>query len=101
MQFLVTAYDGTDDKAIERRLAARDEHLKFTEEMKDKGNHLYAAAIMDENEKMIGSVLIVDFPSREDVNKWLEAEPYVKGNVWQNIDIKPCKVGPMFLNQNK
>lgn len=101
MQFLITAYDGTDDKAIERRLAARDEHLKFTEAMKDKGNHLYAAAIMDENEKMIGSVLIVDFPSREDVNNWLEAEPYVKGNVWQNIDIKPCKVGSMFLNPNK
>jgi len=101
MQFLVTAYDGTDNKAIERRLAARDEHLKFTEEMKVKGNHLYAAVIMDENEKMIGSVLIVDFPSKEDVDKWLKVEPYVKGNVWQSIDIKPCKVGPMFLNQNK
>jgi uncharacterized protein len=101
MQFLVTAYDGTDEKAIERRVAARDEHLRFTEKMMSEGRHLYAAAIMSEDEKMIGSVLIVDFPSKEDVHNWLKVEPYVTGQVWEKIDVQTCKVGPMFLNSNK
>jgi uncharacterized protein YciI len=96
MQFLVTACDGKDEKALERRLAAREEHLKLTEEMFKSGKTLYAAAILDDNDKMTGSVLIVDFPAREDLDKWLEIEPYVKGQVWEEIDIKPCKVGPMF-----
>lgn len=101
MQFLVTAYDGTDKDAMERRLAAREEHLKFTEKKAAEGNHLYAAAIMDEDDKMIGSVLIVDFPSREELDNWLKIEPYVMGRVWEKITVQPCKVGAMFLNSNR
>lgn len=101
MQFLVTAYDGNDEKALKRRLAAREEHLKLTNEMFRKGSTLYAAAILDDNEKMVGSVLIVDFPAREELDKWLAVEPYVRGNVWNSIDIKPCKVGTMFMELNK
>ena len=97
MQFLVTAYDGIDEGAIERRLASRDEHLALTEAMLKKGTHLYAAAIMDDTDKMIGSVLIVEFPSRVELDEWLKVEPYVLGNVWDKIEVKPCKVGPMFL----
>jgi uncharacterized protein len=101
MQFLVTAYDGNDEKAVERRLVARDEHLKFTESMFKEGKTLYAAALLDENEKMIGSVLFVDFPSRSELDEWLKVEPYVVGDVWRQIDVKQCKVPPMFLRSQK
>jgi uncharacterized protein YciI len=101
MQFLVTAYDGLDEGSTERRLAARGEHLALVESMFKEGRHLYAAAIMDDNNKMIGSVLIVDFPSRSELDEWLKVEPYVLGNVWDKIEVKPCKVGPMFLDLHK
>lgn len=101
MQFLVTGYDGKDEGALERRLAARDAHLKLVEEMVEKGKYLYATAILDENEKMIGSVLVVEFSSRAELDEWLKIEPYVSGNVWQEIDIKPCKVPPTFLGLHK
>jgi uncharacterized protein YciI len=97
MQFLVTGYDGTDDKAMERRLSVREAHMKLVDSMRKEGKHLYAAALLDENEKMIGSVLIVDFPTREDLDKWLKVEPYVVGDVWRQIEITPCKVPPMFM----
>lgn len=96
MQFLITAYDGKDEKASERRLAAREQHLKTVTRMKEEGRHLFAAAILDENEKMIGSVLIVDFPSKDELHEYLEKEPYVVEKVWEEIDVKPVKVGPMF-----
>jgi uncharacterized protein YciI len=101
MQFLVTGYDGKDEGAIERRLSVRDEHMKLVDSMRKEGKHLYAAALLDENDKMIGSVIIVDFPTREDLNKWLKVEPYVVGDVWQSIEVTPCKVPPMFMNLHK
>ena len=101
MQFLVTAYDGIDEGCIERRLAARNEHLSLVESMFKQGRHLYAAALTNDTDKMIGSVLIVDFPSRDALDEWLKVEPYVIGNVWDKIEVKPCKVGPMFLELHK
>lgn len=98
MQFLVTAYDGLDEGALERRMAAREKHIELVQIMRKEGKFLYAAAILNEEEKMIGSVLIVDFPSRNDLDDWLLVEPYVTGDVWQQMDIKPCKVPPMFLS---
>ncbi|WP_281274651.1 hypothetical protein [Lysinibacillus telephonicus] len=40
MQYIITAYDGTDDKAIDRRLMAREDHLKSVEKRVKEGQHL-------------------------------------------------------------
>ncbi|OLO26315.1 hypothetical protein BTR23_23415 [Alkalihalophilus pseudofirmus] len=101
MQFIITAYDGTDEKALDRRLAAREDHLRGVEERFPKGEHLYGAAILDDEGKMIGSVMVVDYPSREELDEWLKVEPYVVKNVWQKIDIQPCKVAPTFMELYK
>ncbi|MGG3889755.1 YciI family protein [Metabacillus fastidiosus] len=97
MQYIVTAYDGTDEKAIDRRLAAREEHLKSVERRFKEGQHLYGAAILDDEGKMIGSMMVVDYPSREELDNWLKVEPYVTGNVWNKIEIKQCKVASIFM----
>ncbi len=101
MQFVVTAYDGTDEYALERRLRARAEHLKSVEKRFNEGNHLYGAALLDDTEKMIGSMMVVDYPSKEALDEWLKEEPYVTGNVWQRIDVLPCKVAPIFMESYK
>ena len=98
MQFLILGYDGTDEKALERRMAVREAHIALGDRMRDAGKMLYGAAILDGSEKMIGSVLICDFESREQLDLWLKEEPYVTGNVWQKIEIERCKVGPSFVN---
>jgi uncharacterized protein YciI len=96
MQFLVVAYDGTDDKALERRMAAREPHLAGIVKMKEAGTAVYGVAILNDREQMIGSVLVVDFPSRADVDAWLKSEPYVVGDVWRKIEVLPARVPPMF-----
>lgn len=97
MQFIVTGYDAKDEKALERRLAAREKHMALVQEMKEKGNDLYAAAILNEEGNMAGSVMIVQFESREELDKWLEIEPYIVEKVWEKIEVTPCKVPPIFL----
>jgi uncharacterized protein YciI len=99
MQFMVLAYDGKDAKALERRLAARAAHLALGDKLKAAGKLLYAAAILDEEEKMAGSMLICDFPSADELDEWLKDEPYVLGKVWEKIQVARCKVGPSFANR--
>jgi uncharacterized protein YciI len=99
MQFLVTGHDGTDAKALERRMAAREAHIKLGDQLAASGNLLFAVAILDAEGKMIGSSLVTDFPSRAELDAWLTIEPYVTGHVWQEIDVQPCRVGPSFAGK--
>ncbi len=97
MHFIITGHDGSDEKALERRMLVREEHMRGVEEMVKQKKLLYAAARLNEEGTMIGSTMIVDFESREAIDRYLETEPYVTGRVWQKIDITPCKIPPVFL----
>ena len=97
MTFIITGHDGSDNKALERRMRVREAHMQGVEEMVEQKKLLYAAAMLDDAGTMIGSTMIVDFESREEVDQYLETEPYVTGNVWQKIDVTPCKIPPAFL----
>jgi uncharacterized protein YciI len=99
MQFLITAFDGTDSEAAARRMAARAAHLEIGDKMIAQGTLLYAAAILNEDDNMIGSSMVVDFPSRSEVDQWLKVEPYVTGGVWKEIEVRKCRTGPAFAKK--
>src|SRR3989338_5755851 len=92
MQFLVIGKDGKDAKAPERRLAVREAHLKLGDEMEASGNRWYGCVMVDDDGKMIGSMAVMDFPSRADLDKWLQREPYVVGKVWETVEVHKCNV---------
>jgi len=96
MQFLVTGTDGTDEGALERRLGAREAHLKGVEAASAKGEHLYGAALLDDNGNMIGSFLVVEYPDRAALDAWLEKEPYILEHVWEKVEVRPCRVAATF-----
>lgn len=98
MQFQVIGKDGTDDDALNRRLAVRDQHIAMGDQLRASGNVLFGVAHLDDDGKMIGSTYIVDFPSRTKLDEWLAIEPYVIGEVWKSIEITPCRVGPSFVD---
>ena len=100
MQFVLVAYDGTDEGAAERRLAVRAEHLRLGKELHETGKWLYAAGILDDAGKMIGSMIVCDFPSKEKLQReWLDHEPYVLGEVWERIAIHRAQVPPFYLRR--
>lgn len=96
MQFIVMGYDGTDDGALERRMAVRDAHLKVCAESVANGTQLIGAAMMDENGKMNGSCMVMNFETRQDLDAWLAREPYVMGKVWERVEVIECKVPNTF-----
>ncbi|MES2906687.1 MAG: YciI family protein [Pseudomonadota bacterium] len=99
MQFAVTAYDGADADALQRRIAAREAHLALGDQMIAAGQLLFATALLNAESQMCGSIMMVDFESRTALEEWLKIEPYVTGQVWQKIDVVPCKVGPRFVQK--
>ena len=88
MQYIIKAYDGPD--MLEKRMAVRTRHLENMSKV--NGKVICAGGILDEEGKMKGSVLIMDFESREFLDDYLRSEPYIAEHVWEKIDIEPMNV---------
>ena len=92
MQFLVIGKDGTDEKATERRMAARQAHLALGDQMEQSGARWYGAVLLDDGQTMIGSMAVMDFPSEKELQEWIDHEPYATGSVWKSIEVIKCNV---------
>jgi uncharacterized protein YciI len=91
MQYVVMAWDGTDEGALDRRLATRPRHLERIEPFVDSSNALVGGAILDDDGRMIGSVLVMDFDTRDELDDWLRNDPYTTEGVWQRVDVRPYR----------
>jgi len=92
MQFLLTAYDGKDSGALERRMKVRPDHLANVDILRKKGECLFGGAILDDSGKMIGSMIVYEFPDRNSLDEMLKEEPYIYGKVWEKISIVPFRL---------
>ncbi len=92
MQFMITAYDGKDDGALSRRLSVRDAHIEGAHRLKETGQLIAGGAILDEEDKMIGSTMFVEFDTKAELDQWLASDPYVIGKVWQDISVLPIRL---------
>ena len=91
-QYLITAWDGTDEFAYERRMNARPAHLDGARILKSNGEYIAGGAILDETGKMIGSTMIVQFKDRASLDQWMKIEPYITEKVWKEITVHSFKV---------
>ena len=95
MPYVITAYDGPD--MLEKRMAVRPRHLENMGKV--KGRVLCAGGILDGEGKPKGSVLVVDFAAREDLEDYLAAEPYIQEKVWAEVKVEPMNV--VILDRKK
>lgn len=88
MQFLVRGYDG--EGKLDKRMEARPRHL---EGMKKISEHIISAGgILDDEGRMKGSALIMEFDSRKELDDYIANEPYVLDKVWEKIVVEPINV---------
>ncbi|WP_026659751.1 YciI family protein [Butyrivibrio sp. AC2005] len=83
MQFIIKAYDG--EGMLEKRLDVRPRHLEGMNKLSD--HIICAGGLLDEEGKMKGSALIMEFDSRQELDEYIKNEPYVLEGVWEKIDI--------------
>ena len=95
MQFVIRAYDGAGK--LDKRMEVRPRHL---EGMKKLNEHIICAGgLLDDEGKMKGSALIMEFESRKELDDYLANEPYVLEKVWEKIEVEPINV--VILNGKK
>jgi uncharacterized protein YciI len=89
----------SEDKpnSLERRLAARPEHLDRLKALAAEGRLLVAGphpAIDSEDPGeagFTGSLVIAEFASLEEAKAWADADPYVAADVYADVKVKPYK----------
>lgn len=88
MQFLIKAYDG--EGMLEKRIEVRPRHL---EGMKALGKQIICAGgLLDDEGKMKGSALVMEFENRAALDDYLKNEPYVIEGVWKKVEVETMNV---------
>ena len=88
MQYLIRAYAG--EGKLDKRMEVRPRHLDGMKKLSEQ--IISAGGLLDDEGKMKGSALIMDFESRKELDDYIANEPYVVENVWEKIEIEPINV---------
>ena len=88
MQFIIKAYDG--EGKLDKRMEVRPRHLEGMQKLSD--HIICAGGLLDDEGKMKGSALIMDFATRQELDDYLANEPYVLEKVWEKIEVEPINV---------
>lgn len=83
--------------SLEKRLAARPDHLARLQALKAEGRLLLAGphpAIDSEDPGSAGfsgSLVVAEFDSLTAAQAWADADPYIAAGVYQRVVVKPFK----------
>ena len=91
MAWLVLAFDGADDDAPARRMAARDAHVAFITQEAKAGRLLLGLPLHDEASRSRGSLMVL----ADDPAAYLATEPFARHGVWQRIETHPFRIAPL------
>ncbi|MGS0680844.1 YciI family protein [Shewanella sp. 125m-7] len=96
MWYMISSQD--IENSLEKRLSVRADHLARLQQLADEGRLLIAGphpAIDSENPGeagFTGSLVVADFSSFEDAQKWADADPYIAAGVYESVIVKPYKL---------
>ncbi|APX91949.1 hypothetical protein BWR19_02745 [Halomonas sp. 1513] len=83
--------------SLERRMAARPDHLARLEKLRDEGRLILAGphpAVDSDNPGdagFSGSLVVAEFDDLSAAQSWADADPYVIAGVYAKVTVKPFK----------
>jgi len=87
MLFAVHARDR--DKGLDIRLANRDAHIAHLQSIGDRLK--FAGPLLDDEGAMCGSLLILDAESRDELQTWLDSDPYQLAGLFSTVTVTGIK----------
>lgn len=95
MGYAVIAFDGEDEGAVGRRMAARDRHLAVISEWAAAGRLAFGVPLFTADWRSVGSLMLLEVPDRAGLDAYLAAEPFAQGEVWQKVTVHPFRIAPL------
>lgn len=95
MWYAIVATDVAN--SLEKRLAARPDHLLRLQTLQNEGRLLVAGPTpaIDSPDPgpagFSGSLIIAEFDSLESAQTWANADPYVTAGVYESVMVRPFK----------
>jgi uncharacterized protein YciI len=83
--------------SLEKRLAARPEHLARLKALQEAGRLLLAGPFpaIDSVDPgpagFSGSLIVAEFSNLEEARAWAEQDPFVAAGVYMKVDVKPFR----------
>ncbi|MGB1328293.1 MAG: YciI family protein [Porticoccaceae bacterium] len=85
------------ENSLEKRIAARPDHLDRLYQLRDNGRLLLAGphpAVDSEDPGTAGfsgSLVVAEFDSLKSAESWASEDPYMAAGVYSNVTVKPFK----------
>ena len=85
------------ENSLEKRAAARPAHLARLSQLREQGRLLVAGpnpaidAIEPGPAGFSGSLVVAEFESLEEAQRWADEDPYVAAGVYREVTVKPFK----------
>ena len=85
------------DDSLDKRLAARPEHLARLQSLQEQGRLVMAGPLpsIDSPDPgdagFSGSLIVAEFASLTDAEIWAAADPYMAAGVYEHVTVKPFK----------
>ena len=95
MGYAVIAWDGEDEGALDRRMAARDRHMAVITEWAADGRLALGVPLFTPDWKPAGSLMLLEVPGRAGLDAYLAAEPFAAGEVWKRVEVHPFRIAPL------
>ena len=95
MGYAIVAWDGEDEAALDRRMAARGRHMAVITEWAADGRLALGVPLFTPDWKPAGSLMLLEVPDRAGLDAYLASEPFAAGGVWQRIEVHPFRIAPL------
>lgn len=87
MKFVIKAYDKPN--SLQLRLNTREQHLQY---LNSYSTNVIIAGPLLQNNSPIGSCLLVQFSSQQNLDDFLQNDPYNKVGLFNNIQIQEMAI---------
>jgi uncharacterized protein YciI len=94
MGYVIIAWDGTDQDALDRRMAVRDRHLEVITCWAREGRLQLGFPTFRPDGSVAGSIMFLD-EDEVGAKEYLSEEPFARESVWQSYEARPFRIAPL------
>jgi uncharacterized protein YciI len=95
MGYAVLAFDGDDEGALGRRMAARERHLAVINAWAADGRLALGVPLFTAAGRPVGSLMVLEVPDQAGLDAYLAAEPFNQEGVWQRVETHGFRIAPL------